>query len=213
MPRKSRERDGEVEEQEWGYGDFDAETPVSERTFWRALQRFEVRKTPRYQKKQNLTGEIVNAGHDVQVTHVIRKKSGSNFLKLASGGYVFTRNRTDSPLFHAVTAEHLQRGEQKPGGWRHYTEDWSRRQWRRDDKGERWGWRKDDNAWPQDDKGERWGWPKDDNSSWKSWGHQESRSASSSNSKPKTYPDPSDPKYRVNWAEYRAECEAAAAGA
>ena len=38
-------------------------------------------------------GERVEAQQTVQVTHIIKQRCGSDFLKLASGGYVFTKSR------------------------------------------------------------------------------------------------------------------------
>ncbi|CAL1159969.1 unnamed protein product, partial [Cladocopium goreaui] len=151
-------RADEVEEQpEWEHG-CDQETPVSpEETHWRALQAFEVRQYAAY-PRTHLTGEIINARQIVLVTHKIWKENGHHFLKLASGGYVFIRNRSNTCLFERAGASELQPRADPQAGRR----VWQDGRNRGDDNG---------HQWPRDGEARAtWGhqreWPAETNKSW-----------------------------------------------
>eukprot|EP00435_Cladocopium_sp_Y103_P042162 s2360_g11.t1 len=215
------------EQRTWGNGHWEEQTesPVSEeQTLWRALQPFEIRTYPEY-SKEHLTGEILNVKQVVEVTHIVWKYSGSHFLKLANGGYVFTKNRGKKALFVQVGASEL-REERKAAhrqseDWRSAEYDWNGQQWRQDGEGAPWGhqraWPRKDtqNSWPRDGKTSRswapqreWQTETKKSWSWNSWGQRwESPGSSSccSNSKP-AFPDPNDPKYRIDFdAQWAAE--------
>ncbi|CAL1137078.1 unnamed protein product [Cladocopium goreaui] len=216
-------REMAAEEERWHddgwipYSTMLRETVVTEEEKqWRALQSFEVRQFPEY-PRNNLTGERVEAQQTVQITHKI-KQYESDFLKLASGGYVFTKSRSGIRLFERV--EESAESTARYHNWHNQSGTWKGRQWQwQDKKEEKWsehrsratGSNRDWWQW-QDTKEEKWsehrsratGSNRDWWSSWNSWAEQRESSPKNTNS---AYPDPNDPKYRIDWDAFLEESQ------